>query len=81
MNRDAKYLRMNLLAPAHDINRKRENPLRRGRLLLLRSVAPLSHPHRVLRGLLVVPILPLRVPQPRARARGGTPHTFKSIRT
>ena len=75
------YLRTNLLAPAHDINRKRENPLRRGRLLLLRSGAPLSHLHPVLRDLLVAPILPLRVPLSRARARGETLHMFESTGT
>ena len=80
----AKYLRTNLLAPAHDTNRRKGNPLRRGRPLLLMKGAPLndglfsgSHLHPALTGLLVVLILPLRVPPTRARARGETLHMFE----
>ena len=81
MNRVAKYLKMNLLAPVNDINRERVNPLRRGNLSLLRSVASTSHPHRVSSCPLAVFDLLPPVPWPRARARGGTPRTFKPIRT
>ena len=81
MNRVAKNLQMNQLAPVHDTNREKANRLHRGSLLLLRSVASKSHLRRASSCPQVVPFLLPPVPRPRAKERGGTPHTFKSTRT